>query len=140
MTACPKRCPAFDPHHPMQKPTSTVSFLLIATACVLVVLGIIAAVNVYQTYAALADAASRISPGLKIDHFLAIWVAGATFFGSFCTSLILAALAQITEATAESASQAEMQTEYLRQIAATASRSRPTVDETAQKVASGFHL
>ena len=97
MTACPKRCPAFDPHHPMQKPTSTVSFLLIATACVLVVLGIIAAVNVYQTYAALADAASRISPGLKIDHFLAIWVAGATFFGAFCTSLILAALAQITE-------------------------------------------
>ena len=81
-----------------------------------------------------------MSPGLKIDHSLAIWAAGSVFFGTFVASLILAALAQITESTAESASQAEVQTEYLRQIAATAPRSTPSVDETARMVASGFHL
>ena len=131
---------SFAPLYPVQKPTSAISFLLIATALVLFVLGIIGAVNIYQTYAEIAATFSRMSPGLKIDHSLAIWAAGAVFFSTFVASLILAALAQITESTAESATQAEAQTEYLRQIAENAPRSPPSVDDTARKVASGFHL
>jgi len=50
-------------------------------------------------------------------------------------SLILAALAQITESTAASASLAEAQTEYLRQIAANVSSRTPSVDDTARMVA-----
>ncbi|MGA2446310.1 MAG: hypothetical protein ABSG50_12865 [Opitutaceae bacterium] len=115
----------------MQKPTSAVSFLLTLTACVLFVLGIISAVMVYKMNTDIIDA----FPSLKLDRSTAVWAAGWVFLAFYVMSLILAALAQIVDSTATSASHAETQTEHLRQIVAHASSRTPGVDDIARKVA-----
>jgi hypothetical protein len=124
----------------MQKPTSIVSFLLMLTAFVLLVIGIITAVAIYQMWANVLQA----FPTARFEHFEAIWISGAGFFIYFVPALVLLALAQISDSTAASASEAEAQTEYLRQIAANAdaraSTGGPSVDDTARKVAAEIRV
>ncbi len=115
----------------MQKPTLPVSFLLTLTAGVLSVLGIVCAVMAYRVEADLLGA----FPNLKLDHSAPLWMAGSVFLGFFIVSLTLAGIAQIIDNTAASAFEAEAQTEYLRQLAASAAGRTPTVDDTARMVA-----
>jgi len=116
----------------MEKRYSPVGFLLILTAAVLLVLGIIGAIEAYQSYANLFSA----FPGLKLDRSLAIWSAGSILLGAWLVSLVLAALAQIVEATGASASEAEKQTEYLDRLVSSAVSRAPSVDDTARRIAS----
>jgi len=124
----------------MQKPTSVVSFLLTLTALVLFVVGIITAVTMYQMW----DSLIQAYPALKSEHFEAIWLAGLGFFFYFVLSLVLLALAQISDSTATSAGEAGAQTEILQQIAASlevrAPGGGPSIDDTARKIAGEINL
>ncbi len=94
-------------------------------------LGIVGAVMAYKMEADVIGA----FPNLKLDRSAPLWMAGSVFLGFFVISLVLAGLAQIIDNTAAAATEAETQTEYLRQLATNAAGRGSAVDDTARMVA-----
>jgi len=124
----------------MQKPSSVVSFLLTLTALVLFIVGVITAVTVYQMWASILQA----FPTARFEHIEVIWISAVAFFVFLVPALVLLALAQISDSTATSASEAGAQTEILQQIATSlevrAPGGGPSIDDTARRIAGEINL
>ncbi len=89
-------------------------------------------------YHQLRQAVSGLPAELKGLEGLPVEIASYVAVGGILTCLLLAALAQITRATAESAEQARIQADLLTRIADAAkapANGSPSVDDTARAVA-----
>jgi hypothetical protein len=124
----------------MNKPSSPISFLLILLAGINLLGGLIASVQVYRFEASFIPLVPSIS-GMRIEAgWLPLIGVSAVLFGTITGSVVLAALAQITESAITTATLAEAQADYLKQIVARLPIRAPGVDETARSVADSIRL
>jgi hypothetical protein len=122
----------------MNKPSSPVSFLLILIAGINLVGGLIVSIQVYRFEASVIP---LVFPGMRIEaYWLPLIGVSTVLFGTITASVVLAALAQITESAMATAALAEAQTDYLKQIAARLPARALEVDDTARSVAESVRL